>query len=137
MAKTTKKATVGLIANAPAKKTPAKKTVSKSVGTLTSVTKGGGNTAAAKAALEKAKSGGAAKAAAKLTKPVKVGSKPAYYFTQDGMRVPSRARKDILESAGMGTAKQVKNEIINDLSKTAMRAKIIEMNAKKKSKKSK
>ena len=120
---------------ATTKKTSAKKTAVKAAGTLTSVTKGGGNTAAAKAALQKAKSGGAAKAAAKLTKPVKVGSKPAYYFTQDGMRVPSRARKDILESAGVGSAKQVKSQIINDLSKTAMRAKIVEMNAKKKKKK--
>jgi hypothetical protein len=134
MAKTTKKATIGLIANTPAKKTSTKKSVSKSAGTLTSVTKGGGNTAAAKAGLQKAKSGGAAKAAAKLTKPVKVGSKPAYYFTQDGMRVPSRARKDILESAGVGSAKQVESQIINDLSKTAMRAKIVEMNKKKKKK---
>ena len=135
MAKTTKKATIGLIANAPAKKTSAKKSVSKSENMIASVTKGGGNTAAAKAALEKAKSSGAAKAAAKLTKPVKVGSKPAYYFTQDGMRVPSRARKDILESAGVGSAKQVKSQILNDLSKTAMRAKIVEINAKKKKKK--
>lgn len=137
MAKTTKKASADLVSKTPAKKTPVKKTDSKSLNIIASVTKGGGNTAAAKAALEKAKSGGAAKAAAKLTKPVKVGSEPAYYFTQDGRRVPSRARKDILESAGMGTAKQVEREIINDKSKTAMRAKIIEMNAKKKSNKSK
>ena len=32
----------------------------------------------------------------------------------------------------MGSAKQVERQIINDKSKTAMRAKIIEMNRKKK-----
>jgi len=94
-----------------------------------------GTTAYAKYELEKAKKGGAAKTAAKLTKPVKVSEEPAYYFTQDGARVPSRKTKTIYGDAGMGSAKQVERQIINDKSKTAMRAKIIESRLKAKKKK--
>ena len=113
VAKTTKKATADLV-QAPRK----------------------GTTAYAKYELEKAKKGGAAKTAAKLTKPVKTDAGPAYSFRgSDGTIGYSRARKYTYEDAGMGSAKQVESQIINDKSKTAMRAKIIEMNAKKKKKK--
>ena len=113
VAKTTKKATADLF-QAPRK----------------------GTTAYAKYELEKAKKGGAAKTAAKLTKPVKTDAGSAYSFRgSDGTIGYSRARKYTYEDAGMGSAKQVESQIINDKSKTAMRAKIIEMNAKKKKKK--
>ena len=136
MAKTTKKATAGMSSLAPVmKKTKASGSKNSGAG-LVSMTSGS-KTAKAKAEYEKAKKGGAEKTAAKLTKPVKVGSEPAYYFLQDGARTPSRARKDIYESSGAGSKKVVKQNILNDKSKTVTRAKIAEMNAKKKASKPK
>ena len=89
-----------------------------------------GTTAYAKYAYEMAKRGGAAKAAAKLTKLIKTDAGPAYEFLQDGAVGYSRARKYTYEDAGMGSAKEVESKILSDLSKTAMRAKIIEMNGR-------
>lgn len=138
MAKTTKKATAGMSSIGPVftKKTTTGGSKNSGAG-LVSIASGGSKTAKAKAEYEKAKKGGAAKTAAKLTKPVKVGSEPAYYFLQDGTRTPSRARKNIYESSGAGSKKVVKQNILNDKSKTATRAKIVEMNAKKKASKPK
>jgi len=138
MAKTTKKAALaGMSSVAPAMKKTTTSGSKNSGAGLVSITSGGSKTAKAKAEYEKAKRGGAAKTAAKLTKPVKVGSEPAYYFLQDGARTPSRARKDIYESSGAGSKKVVKQNILNDKSKTATRAKIAEMNTKKKASKPK
>ena len=138
MAKTTKKAALtGMSSVAPAlKKTTTSGSKNSGAG-LVRIASGGSKTAKAKAEYEKAKKGGAAKTAAKLTKPVKVGSEPAYYFLQDGAITPSRARKNIYESSGAGSKKVVKQNILNDKSKTVMRAKLVEMNAKKKTNKSK
>ena len=130
MAKTTKKATAGMTSKAPAKKTTIKTSKNEMVAAPRK-----GTTAYAKYEYDKAKKGGAAKTAAKLTKPVKVGSEPAYKFLQDGAVGASRAKKAIYESAGVGSAKQVKSQILNDLSKTAMRAKMIESRIKAKKKK--
>ena len=92
-----------------------------------------GTTAYAKYAYEMAKHyGGAAKTAAKLTKPIKVSDGPAYsWLGSDGTIGYSRHDKYKYVDAGMGSAKQVESQILSDLSKTAMRAKIIEMNAKR------
>ena len=133
MAKTTKKATAGMSSIGPTMKKTTTSSSKNSGAGLVSMTSGS-KTAKAKAEYEKAKKGGAAKTAAKLTKPVKVGSEPAYYYLQDGARVQSNARKDIYESSGAGSKKVVKQNILNDKSKTATRAKIVEMNAKKKAK---
>lgn len=138
MAKTTKKATAGMSSIGPAfTKNTTTNGSKKSGASLVRIGSGGSKTAKAKAEYEKAKKGGAAKTAAKLTKPVKVGSEPAYYFLQDGAITPSRARKNIYESSGAGSKKVVKQNILNDKSKTATRAKIVEMNAKKKASKPK
>ena len=92
-----------------------------------------GTTAYAKYAYEMAKHyGGAAKTAAKLTKPIKVSDGPAYsWLGSDGTVGYSRHDKYKYVDAGMGSAKQVESQILSDLSKTAMRAKIVEMNAKR------
>jgi cellobiose-specific phosphotransferase system component IIA len=105
----TKKTSSSRTASKSAKK-PLTKTVNKGYRELKDypalamyVNAGGADTGPAKAALKKAKKGGAEKTAAKLTK----------------------------ANASIGSKKQVKNQILNDLSKTGMRAKIIDMNAKK------
>ncbi len=92
-----------------------------------------GTTAYAKYAYEMARNyGGAAKTAAKLTKPIKVSDGPAYsWLGSDGTIGYSRHDKYKYVDAGMGSASEVASQILNDLSKTAMRAKIIEMNAKR------
>jgi len=90
----------------------------------------GGKTAKAKADLKKAVKGGAAKAAAKLVKDVKTTSN---VNNQTGsMFNPGKVTTVISRAAGRKAATQ---RIINDKSKTAMRAKIVEMNAVKKAKK--
>jgi hypothetical protein len=88
----------------------------------------GGRTAKAKADLQKAIKGGAAKTAKKLAPKDKVKTIPSTY---------PYANKDIKYTSFQQEAKRKKitGNIINDKSKTAMRAKIIEMNAVKKTKK--
>ena len=87
-----------------------------------------GTTAYAKYAYEMARRGGAAKTAAKLTKPIKVSDGPAYsWLGSDGTIGYSRHDKYKYVDAGMGSASEVESQILGDLSKTAMRAKIIEM----------
>jgi hypothetical protein len=91
----------------------------------------GGRTAKAKADLQKAIKGGAAKTAKKLLPKDSVK-------TLDG-RGGFLRNKDIKSVSPRQEQKRktVAANIINDKSKTAMRAKIIEMNATKKTKKSK
>jgi hypothetical protein len=90
----------------------------------------GGKTAKAKADLRKAIKGGAAKTANKLVKPktkdvTRIGG--VYGGTVDKIVTdPKTAEK-----------KAMKARIINDKSKTAMRARMIEMNAVKKTQKKK
>jgi hypothetical protein len=88
----------------------------------------GGKTAKAKADLKKAIKGGAAKAANKLVKPstknvMRKGG--AYAGTVDKIVVDPRTAEK----------KAMSQRIINDKSKTAMRAKIVEMKAVKKANK--
>ena len=138
MAKTTKKATAGMSSLAPVMKKTTTSGSKNSGAGLVSMTSGGSKTAKAKAEYEKAKRGGAAKAAKKLTKPVKTVAGPAYRWRgSDGVVGTSNHQKYTYEDAGMGSAKQVKQNILNDKSKTATRAKIAEMNAKKKASKPK
>ena len=134
MAKTTKKAFVGITSKAPTtKKTTTSKPKNSGAGL---VSFGYSKTAKAMGEYEKAKRGGAAKAAKKLTKPIKTVAGPAYaYRGSDDTYGYSQHQKYTYEDAGMGSAKQVKQNILNDKSKTAMRAKLVEMNAKKKKKK--
>jgi hypothetical protein len=91
----------------------------------------GGRTAKAKADLQKAIKGGATKTAKKLLPKDSVK-------TLDG-RGGFLRNKDIKSVSAKQEQKRktVAGNIINDKSKTAMRAKIIEMNATKKTKKSK
>jgi hypothetical protein len=90
----------------------------------------GGKTAKAKADLKKAVKGGAAKTAAKLIKDVKTTSN---VNTRTGsMFNPGKVTTVASKAAERKAATQ---RIINDKSKTAMRAKIVEMNAVKKAKK--
>ena len=91
----------------------------------------GGRTAKAKADLQKAIKGGAAKTAKKLAPKDKVKTIASTY--------PYSVNKDIKYTSFQQEAKRKKiaTNIINDKSKTATRAKIIEMNATKKTKKSK
>jgi hypothetical protein len=137
MAKTTKKAFVGITSKAPTTKKTATSKPKKPTTNMTGlVSFGYSKTAKAMGEYEKAKRGGAAKAAKKLTKPVKTVAGPAYRFRgSDGVIGTSNHQKYTYEDAGMGSAKQVKQNILNDKSKTAMRAKLVEMNAKKKKKK--
>jgi hypothetical protein len=134
MAKTTKKAFAGITSKAPTVKKTTTSKPKKLGGTLVSF--GNSKTAKAQGEYEKAKRGGAAKAAKKLTKPIKTVAGPAYsYRGSDDTYGYSQHQKYTYEDAGMGSAKQVKQNILNDKSKTAMRAKLVEMNAKKKKKK--
>ena len=90
----------------------------------------GGKTARIKADLKKAVKGGAAKAAAKLVKDVKTDSN---VNTRSGsMFNPGKVTTVISRAA---ERKAMAQRIINDKSKTAMRAKIVEMNVAKKKKK--
>lgn len=91
----------------------------------------GGKTAKAKAEYEKARKGGAEKAAAKIAKPIKIGTEPEYFFLQDGARAQSNATKNVYKASGK-SKNVIKQNILTDKSKTAMRAKIVEMNAVKK-----
>ena len=91
----------------------------------------GGRTAKAKADLQKAIKGGAAKTAKKLAPKDKVKTFPPTN--------PLGRNKNVKYTSFQQEEKRKKiaGNIINDKSKTAMRAKIIEMNATKKTKKSK
>ena len=127
MAKTTKKATADMSSKATTKKTYAK-SHQEFIGNPGMQ---GGRTAKAKADLQKAIKGGAAKTAKKLLPKDSVQ-------TLDG-RGGFLRNKDIKSVSPKQEQKRktVAGNIINDKSKTAMRAKIIEMNATKKTKKSK
>ena len=126
MAKTTKKATAGMTSAAPAKK-PYAKSHEEFIG---SPSMQGGKTAKAKADYKKAVKGGAAKTAAKAVKDVKtvltVNTRSGSMFN------PGTVTEVASRAAGR---KAMAQRIINDRSKTATRAKIIEMNAVKKAKK--
>ena len=90
----------------------------------------GGKTAKAKADYKKAVKGGAAKTAAKLVKDIKTDLS---VNTRSGsMFNPGKVTEVTSRAAGR---KAMTQRIINDKSKTSMRAKIIEMNAIKKAKK--
>lgn len=86
-----------------------------------------GRTAKAKAEYEKAKKGGAAKTAKKLVKPTveykDKWAKETGIYGMDKIKVVTRDKTK---------EKATAQRIINDKSKTATRAKIIEMNAMKK-----
>jgi hypothetical protein len=132
MAKTTKKAFAGITSKAPtAKKTTLKNPYAKShqefIGNPSMQS---GKTAKAKADYTKAVKGGAAKAAKKLVKPtVEYRDKWAKHtgiYGMDKVKVVTR---------NMPKEKATAQRIINDKSKTATRAKIVEMNYIKKTKK--
>ena len=90
----------------------------------------GGKTAKAKADYKKAVKGGAAKTAAKLVKDIKTDLS---VNTRSGsMFNPGKVTEVTSRAAGRKATAQ---RIINDRSKTATRAKIVEMNAVKKTKK--
>jgi hypothetical protein len=129
MAKTTKKAFVGITSKAPAKK-PYAKSHEEFIG---SPSMQGGKTAKAKADYKKAVKGGAAKTAKKLAKDertvVSVNTRSGSMFN---------SRSNVTEVASRAAdRKAMAQRIINDKSKTSTRAKIIEMNAVKKAKKKK
>jgi hypothetical protein len=129
MAKTTKKAFVGITSKAPAKK-PYAKSHQEFIG---SPSMQGGKTAKAKADYKKAVKGGAKKTAAKLAKDertvVSVNTRSGSMFN---------SKSNVTEVASRAAErKAMAQRIINDKSKTATRAKIIEMNAVKKAKKKK
>jgi hypothetical protein len=126
MAKTTKKAFVGITSKAPAKK-PYAKSHQEFIGNPSMQ---GGKTAKAKVDYKKAVKGGAAKAAKKLAPDEKtvlsVNTRSGSMFNPGKVtEVASRA----------ADRKVITQRIINDKAKTAMRAKIVEMNAVKKTKK--
>ena len=124
MAKTTK-ATAGMSSKAPKK--PYAKSHQEFIGNPTMQ---GGKTAKAKADYKKAVKGGAAKAASKLEKDIKSDSN---VNTRSGsMFNPGKVTTVISRDA---ERKAMSKRIINDKAKTAMRAKIVEMNAIKKTKK--
>ena len=81
----------------------------------------------AKADYKKAVSGGAAKSAKKLTEMVDTGK--IELGTGYGTGIPA---KKIYEDSGSADKIAVKQNIINDRAKTAMRAKLIESNIKRK-----
>ena len=99
----------------------------------------GGKTAKAKADLKKAIKGGAAKTAKKLAPNdtfIFKGSKTKVYdYGQNFRELPAKAEK-AASPKQQAKRNKIAGNIINDKSKTAMRAKIVEMNAiKKKAKK--
>lgn len=116
----------GMSSKAPAKK-PYAKSHQEFIGNPTMQ---GGKTAKAKVDYKKAVKGGAAKTAAKLVKDSKVDSN---VNTRSG----SMFNPGKVTTVGSRAAerKAMTQRIITDKSKTAMRAKIIEMNAIKKTKK--
>ncbi len=140
MAKTSKKS-AGMVSSiaTPAKKTakvmksntpkkPYAKSHQEFIGNPTFAS---GKTAVAKVAYEKAKKGGAAKAAEKLTSKTEYRDKWAKTTGIYGMdKVKVKVRDTAKEKA-------TTQRILTDKGKTAMRAKIIEMNAIKKANKKK
>jgi hypothetical protein len=126
MAKTTKKAFAGITSKAPAKKAYAK-SHEEFIG---SPSMQGGKTAKAKADYKKAVKGGAAKTAKKLVKPTveyrDKWAKQSGIYGMDPIKVVTRDKTK---------EKATAQRIINDKSKTATRAKIVEMNYIKKTKK--
>jgi hypothetical protein len=130
MAKTTKKS-ADMYSNAK----PTKKTYAKSHQEfIGKPSMQGGKTAKAKADLQKAIKGGAAKTAKKLL------PRDVTTTLVPGPTAPMLSRNKNVKSISSRQEqkrKTVAANIINDKSKTAMRAKIIEMNATKKTKKSK
>lgn len=126
MAKTTKKAFAGMTSKSPAKKTYAK-SHQEFIG---SPSLQSGKTAKAKADYTKAVKGGAAKAAKKLVKPTveyrDKWAKETGIYGMDKIKVVTRDKTK---------EKATAQRIINDKSKTATRAKIVEMNYIKKTKK--
>jgi hypothetical protein len=126
MAKATKKAFAGMTSKSPAKK-PYAISHQEFIGNPSMQ---GGRTAKAKADYEKAKKGGAKKTAAKLVKDIKTDLS---VNTRSGsMFNPGKVTEVTSRAAGRKATAQ---RIINDRSKTATRAKIVEMNAVKKTKK--
>jgi len=92
-----------------------------------------GRTAKAKAALEKAIKGGAAKTAKKLAPNDTVISTSKLKVFDNGKNVKEVVKyKNVTSPRQKAKRDMIANNIINDLSKTAMRAKIIEMNVAKK-----
>lgn len=134
MAKTTKKAFAGMTSKSPtAKKTTIKNPYAKSHQEfIGSPSLQSGKTAKAKSDYTKAVKGGAAKAAKKLVKPTveyrDKWAKETGIYGMDKIKVVTR---------NMPKEKATAQRIINDKSKTATRAKIVEMNYIKKTKKSK
>ena len=130
MAKTTKKAFVGITSKAPTtKKTAASKTQKSGAGL---VSFGYGKYGQARTEYEKAKKGGAKKTAAKLAPDQKtvlsVNTRSGSMFNPGTVtEVASRA----------ADRKVIAQQILNDKSKKITRAKIAEMNAKKKASKPK
>lgn len=115
-------------------KTPAKKAYAKSHEEfIGSPSMQGGKTAKAKAEYKKAVKGGAAKTAAKAVKDVKTVSN---VNTRTGSMFNTQSNVTTVSSRA-AERKAMAQRIINDKSKTATRAKIVEMNAVKKTKKSK
>ena len=96
----------------------------------------GGKTARIKADLKKAVKGGAAKAAKKLAPNdvVTVSSKLKVYDDGKNFRQVNKT-KNVTSPRQQAKRNMIAGNIINDKSKTAMRAKIVEMNAAKKRKK--
>ena len=96
----------------------------------------GGKTAKTKAALQKAIKGGAAKAAKKLAPNDYLQGTTTTKSFNDGKQQSSTTRyKKATSPRQQSKRNMIANNIINDLSKTAMRAKIVEMNVVKKRKK--
>jgi hypothetical protein len=126
MAKTTKKAFASFTSKAPAKK-PYAKSHQEFIGNPTFAS---GKTAKAKADYKKAVKGGAAKTAKKLVKPTveyrDKWAKQSGIYGMDPIKVVTRDKTK---------EKATAQRIINDKSKTATRAKIVEMNYIKKTKK--
>jgi hypothetical protein len=129
MAKATKKVFAGMTSKAPAKK-PYAISHQEFIGNPSMQ---GGKTAKAKADYKKAVKGGAAKTAAKAVKDVKTVSN---INTRTGSMFNSRSNVTTVASRA-AERKAMAQRIINDKSKTSTRAKIVEMNAIKKTKKSK
>ena len=123
----TKKVFAGMTSKAPAKK-PYAKSHQEFIGNPSMQ---GGKTAKAKADYKKAKKGGAAKAAKKLAPDKKT---VVSVNTRSGSMFHSRS--NVTEVASRAAdRKAIAQRIINDKAKTSMRAKIVEMNSVKKTKK--
>jgi hypothetical protein len=127
-----KKITAGMIAKAPVKKV-VKKTTPAKLGVLYKAPPKG-TVEYARYELMKAMQGGAAKEATNRTKPKKIGSEPKYYFTQDGARGASRAKKDIYEYSKPGDKERIEKQILKQKAKDVQRAQVAALAAKKKKK---